>query len=107
MNGGQPICVTAAKSGAGRKQDIDAIRERGMMKLKGRKWSHDWAHFNFDGVMLSEEREADGMSSLSWNDVKEYLVWLACNEPAKYGRLMMSMHKAAYGKSAGSLQKVH
>lgn len=83
------------------------ITGKGYDEVKGRKWSHDWAHFNFDGVMLSKEREADGMSALSWNDVKEYLVWLACNEPAKYGRLMMSMHKAAYTKGAGSFQKVH
>lgn len=64
------------------------------MDFKVRKWTHDWKHFNFDGVSVKEEGKADGMSSLSWNEVMEYMEWLAINEPKRYGKLVMSLGAA-------------
>lgn len=61
------------------------------MDIKIRKWSHDWEHFNFGGVSVADESKADGMSSLSWNEVMEYMEWLAINKPQKYGKIMMTM----------------
>ncbi len=74
--------------------------ERGRMSIKNRRWTHDWRRYNFDGVRLVEDGDVNGLSSLSQEEVKEYLVWLACNEPAKYGRLMLYLRRALYRKSS-------
>ncbi len=70
------------------------------MKFKERKWTHDWTNYQFDGVKLVSEGDAEGISSLTKDEVKEYLVWLACNEPAKYGRLMLYLRRAFQRKTS-------
>ena len=69
------------------------------MDIKIRKWSHDWEHFNFAGVELAYDGNADGITSLSAEDVMEYLEWLAINQPEKYGQLMMSTMGVIGGES--------
>ncbi len=69
------------------------------MAIKERKWTHNWSDYDFDGVRLVAGSDIDGVSSLSQDEVKEYLVWLACNEPAKYGRLMLYLQRALHRKS--------
>ncbi len=61
------------------------------MGKKDGEWSHDWAHFNFSGVKLAEEGEADGITTLSPEEMKEYLQWMAITEPRRYGQMMMDL----------------
>ncbi len=61
------------------------------MGKRDTEWSHDWAHFNFSGVKLTTEEDADGITTLSPKEMQEYLQWMAITEPRRYGRMMMDL----------------
>ncbi len=52
------------------------------MQIMSSKWSRDWELF--------DEAHSGGniASGLSDDEVVEYLRWMACNKPKKYGILM-------------------
>ena len=62
-----------------------------------RRWSHDWENFNFAGVTMTYDGKADGITTLSPEDVMEYMEWLAINDPKRYGQIMMASMDVAGG----------
>ena len=52
------------------------------------QWSRDWEHFNQSEV---GRNEAEGLSN---EELVEYLRWMACIRPEKYGELMTAFARA-------------